>query len=209
MRVERSLSAARSANNVPPGPARVASRSSGAIDRANGSPNCRSLAASAARSCTFATTGSDAGPRTAAGSVNASSVATSAIAGSAVAGASAGALSAATARSAPSRPASSGTAATSLGAFRRDDQLQQFFGIIQKLVGLLGIHPQRTRRKLRSHRGLRHRRVRGHEANLVHVNELVALQGFLQLLGELNGFGAAAGWKCANEFLQAGVRQFR
>src|SRR5271168_2347675 len=191
MRIERSLAAARSADYVPAGSARVASRSSGAIDRANGSLNCRSLAASAARSCTLATTGP----------VNASSIATSAIAGSAVAGATAG--------SAPSRAASSGTAATSLGAFRRDDQLQQFFGIVQKLVGLLGIHPQRARRKLCSHRGLRHSRVRGHKANLVHVNKLVALQRFLQLLGQLNGFGAAAGWKCANEFLQAGMRQFR
>jgi hypothetical protein len=48
--------------------------------------------------------------------------------------------------------------------------LQQFFGIIQELVRLVGIHPQRSRCKLGRHGGLRDSGIGGHKAHFIDVN---------------------------------------
>jgi hypothetical protein len=81
------------------------------------------------------------------------------------------------------RSAASGRASGAFRPFRRDDQLQKFFGVIEQFVGLLGVHAERSRGQLRRDGRLGDRRIRRNEANFVHVNVRIALQGGLQLLG--------------------------
>jgi hypothetical protein len=70
-------------------------------------------------------------------------------------------------------------------SFRGNDQLQQSFRIIEKLVGSSRVQSQRASRQLRGNRGLRHSRVGRHKTNFVDVNVRITLQRCFQLLSKL------------------------
>jgi len=81
--------------------------------------------------------------------------------------------------------------------------LQKFFGIVEQLVRLLGVHSERSRGKLRGNGRLRYGGVRRHEANFVHVNVRIAFKRRLQLLRQLGGLAIGARRESAHEARQA------
>jgi hypothetical protein len=86
--------------------------------------------------------------------------------------------------------------------------LQKLFGVVEKLIGLLGVHTEGPRSKLGRNRCLRDGRVGRHKADLVDVDVRIALQGSLQLFGELHGLRTGARRETAHEARQAGLRYF-
>jgi hypothetical protein len=98
---------------------------------------------------------------------------------------------------------------SALVAFGRNNQLQQFLWVVQKLICLLRVHAQRARRKLRRHCCFRYRRVGWDEAHLIHVNVRIAFERRPELLRKLARHRARSGRKAAYEPLQALVCQLR
>jgi hypothetical protein len=85
----------------------------------------------------------------------------------------------------------------------RHDQLQQFLGIVEDIIGLFSIHAKRARSQLPRNGGLGNRWIRRDEADFIYVDMLIAFKRRLQLLGQLCGFRASSGRKAACKLGQA------
>jgi hypothetical protein len=90
--------------------------------------------------------------------------------------------------------------------FCGDNQLQQFFWIVEKLVRRFGIHAERARRDLCRDCRLGDRRIGRHKTDFIDMNVMIALQRRFQLFGKLCGLRSAAGGKPTDEFCEAGLR---